>query len=86
LLHCHFHDNSGEADEHKAVGDRKENWPELLNAVRSRSPDAILVAESDRLDRNRISIEKLRSFQQSLVCDSRGSTADVRHKKYKKQE
>ena len=62
LLHCHLHDNGGEVDEHKSIGDGKENWPELLNAIDTWSPEAIIVAESDRLDRNKISIERLRSF------------------------
>lgn len=62
LAHCHLHDNSGEIDEHKPVGEGKENWPELLEAIKKHSPQAILVAESDNLEKNKISIDKLRSF------------------------
>ena len=62
LAHCHLHDNSGELDEHKPVGEGKENWPELLEALKKHSPQAILVAESDDLEKNKMSIDKLRSF------------------------
>ena len=62
LVHCHLHDNGGEIDEHKAVGEGKENWQELLEAVRKWSPQAVLVAESDQLDKNKKSIERIRSF------------------------
>ncbi|MBI2850649.1 MAG: sugar phosphate isomerase/epimerase [Chloroflexi bacterium] len=62
LAHCHLHDNSGEADEHKSVGEGKENWAELIEAARTFSPQAVLVTESDYLERNKISLEKLRSF------------------------
>jgi sugar phosphate isomerase/epimerase len=62
LAHCHLHDNSGEHDQHKPVGSGKEDWQSLLTALDRFSPKAILVAESDHLDRNKLSIEKLKSF------------------------
>jgi sugar phosphate isomerase/epimerase len=49
LAHCHLHDNSGKIDEHKPVGEGIENWPELMEAVGKWSPQATLVAESDRV-------------------------------------
>ncbi len=60
LAHCHLHDNSGECDEHRPVGDGKEQWAALLSALTRHSPQAILVAESDRLEKNRVSIERLK--------------------------
>lgn len=63
LVHCHLHDNSGMLDEHKPVGEGKEVWPELLETLNKRCPQAILVAESDKLANNRTSIERLRSLQ-----------------------
>jgi sugar phosphate isomerase/epimerase len=63
LAHCHLHDNSGEADEHGPVGDGIENWGELLLAASTFSPEAILVAESDFLASNQISLQRLRSLQ-----------------------
>ncbi len=62
LGHCHLHDNHGEEDEHRPVGDGKEDWPGLIGAVRSYAPKAILVAESDRLEFNKKSLEQLRRF------------------------
>ena len=63
LAHCHLHDNSGERDEHKPIGEGKENWEELIMALDEYSPQAILVAESDRLQDNKLSIERLRDFR-----------------------
>lgn len=62
LAHCHLHDNSGELDEHKPIGEGKENWPGFFKAIKKHSPHAILVAESDDLEKNKISLEKLRNF------------------------
>ena len=62
LAHCHLHDNARAFDEHKPVGEGKENWPELLGATEMFSPLAVLVAESDRLASNRTSIERLGSL------------------------
>ena len=62
LVHCHLHDNSGNIDEHKPVGEGKENWPELLKSIEKCSLEAILVAESDSLDKNQKSINRLRNF------------------------
>jgi len=62
LVHCHLHDNSCELDEHKSVGDGKEEWTALLGALKKYSPQAVLVAESDHLDRNKVSIERLKCF------------------------
>jgi len=49
-------------DEHKPVGNGKENWEPFLAALERYSPNAILVAESDQLERNKASVERLRSF------------------------
>lgn len=62
LAHCHLHDNSGKLDEHKSVGEGKEDWEGLMAALKKYSPQAILVAESDRLNDNRLSIKKLKGF------------------------
>lgn len=62
IAHCHLHDNSGEFDDHKPVGEGKENWPELMAALKQQTPQAILVAESDNLADNRLSLERLRKF------------------------
>jgi sugar phosphate isomerase/epimerase len=62
LAHCHLHDNAGAQDEHRPVGDGKEDWRSLLDSVAQYSPKAILVAESDHLDRNKVSIERLKSL------------------------
>lgn len=62
LAHCHLHDNSGEIDEHKPVGDGIENWPELMSAIRTYAPDAVLVVENDLLTENQASLEKLRAI------------------------
>ena len=64
LAHCHLHDNSGEYDEHKPVGEGKENWEELMAAFRDYAPNTILVAENGKLVDNKISITRLRDFQQ----------------------
>jgi sugar phosphate isomerase/epimerase len=63
LAHCHLHDNSGELDEHNPVGEGIENWPELMTAAGRWSPQAILVMESDRLERNQLSLQRLRNLQ-----------------------
>jgi sugar phosphate isomerase/epimerase len=62
LVHCHLHDNSGELDEHKPIGDGKENWKELLSAIKKYSPQAILVAETDSLACNMLSIGRLKAL------------------------
>jgi sugar phosphate isomerase/epimerase len=62
LAHCHLHDNSGTHDEHLPVGEGRENWPELIGALRRSSPQAIVVAESSRLERNKTSLRRLRGF------------------------
>jgi sugar phosphate isomerase/epimerase len=63
LAHCHLHDNMGALDEHKSIGEGKEDWPELINAIQRFAPNAILVAESDKLAANKVSLEKLKGFQ-----------------------
>lgn len=60
LAHCHLHDNGGEQDEHKSVGNGKEHWQSLLAALARFSPQAVMVAESDDLERNKLSIGRLR--------------------------
>jgi sugar phosphate isomerase/epimerase len=62
LTHCHLHDNSGESDEHKPIGEGKEDWRKLMTALEKCSPQAILVAESDRLKDNKLSIDRLKGF------------------------
>jgi sugar phosphate isomerase/epimerase len=62
LAHCHLHDNSGATDEHKSIGEGKEDWPQLIAAIKIASPEAILVAESDRLERNQVSVQRLRAL------------------------
>ena len=64
LVHCHLHDNSGELDEHKPIGEGKEDWPGLVRAIEEHCPRAVLVAESDRLASNKASIDRLRTLQQ----------------------
>ncbi len=65
LAHCHLHDNSGEADEHKSVGEGKEEWTALLEAIKKHAPQATLVAESDRLDANKVSLERIGDLEQA---------------------
>ena len=65
IAHSHLHDNSGEVDEHKPVGEGIETWPELLAALRTHAPDAVLVAESGALANNKLSIERIRGLQAS---------------------
>ncbi len=62
LAHCHLHDNSGEMDEHKPVGEGKENWGRLISSIKKYAPGAVLVTESDKLALNKSSIDKLRSL------------------------
>lgn len=63
LVHCHLHDNSGQSDEHKPVGEGKEDWPALLEAAERYAPQAVLVMESDRLENNRLSLQRLRALR-----------------------
>ena len=60
LHHCHLHDNNGELDQHLAVGTGKEDWKKLISALQNDAPNAVLVAESDHLQANKASIDKLR--------------------------
>jgi sugar phosphate isomerase/epimerase len=62
IAHCHVHDNNGELDEHLVVGDGKEDWPALLEALRKYSPNAAIAAENDSLEKNKMSIERLRDL------------------------
>lgn len=62
MAHCHLHDNSGELDEHKPVGEGKENWPELVKALRDHAPQAVVVAESESLVDNKLSLQRLRTY------------------------
>ena len=62
LVHCHLHDNSGEFDEHNPVAEGKENWPELLDAAEKFSPEAIFVLESDYLEKNKLSLQRLKNL------------------------
>jgi sugar phosphate isomerase/epimerase len=62
IAHSHFHDNSGDLDEHRVVGKGKEDWPALLAAIRKHAPEAVLVAECDTLEANKESIARMRSM------------------------
>ncbi|CAB1061740.1 hypothetical protein D1BOALGB6SA_6515 [Olavius sp. associated proteobacterium Delta 1] len=62
LNHCHLHDNFGELDQHNPIGTGKEDWTKLINALRNHAPNALLVVESDSLEKNKIGLDKLRSF------------------------
>jgi sugar phosphate isomerase/epimerase len=62
LSHSHLHDNTGQTDEHRAVGEGKEDWPALMAALRLHAPQALLVAESIRLSANKLSLERLRQL------------------------
>ncbi|MFZ0240103.1 MAG: TIM barrel protein [Desulfobacterales bacterium] len=61
LYHCHLHDNDGELDQHHAIGTGKEDWKNLIEALQNYASHAVLVAESDHLQENKDSIDKLRS-------------------------
>jgi sugar phosphate isomerase/epimerase len=60
LTHCHLHDNDGTADEHKPAGQGIENWPALLTALTKHAPQALLVAESDRVSDDEQSLAHFR--------------------------
>ena len=60
LAHCHLHDNSGQLDEHKPVGEGRENWSELVAALDAYAPQAVAVAESNPLNNNKLSLDRLR--------------------------
>ena len=62
LYHCHLHDNFGELDQHNAIGDGKEDWTKLVEAYRQHAPNAVLVVECDRLEKNKAGVEKLRNL------------------------
>ncbi len=62
LAHLHLHDNHGEADEHAPIGDGIEDWPALVGAARSLAPDAVLVIESEKLQKNELSLGRLRAL------------------------
>ncbi|UCC81064.1 MAG: sugar phosphate isomerase/epimerase [Candidatus Zixiibacteriota bacterium] len=62
ITHCHFHDNNGELDQHKPIGEGIENWDALTSAIKEHSPQAILVMESDSLYNNKLSIGRLKEF------------------------
>jgi sugar phosphate isomerase/epimerase len=62
LAHCHLHDNFGEQDEHKPVGEGTEDWKALRSAIARSSPQVILVAESDNLSLNKTTIDRLRNL------------------------
>lgn len=63
LAHCHLHDNNGEIDEHKPIGEGLENWDQLTLTIKEHLPQAILVMESDSLIDNKISIDRFKNFQ-----------------------
>lgn len=60
LGHAHLHDNDGKGDQHLSVGDGIEDWPALVKALVEHAPQALIVAESDTLEKNRASITALR--------------------------
>ncbi len=57
LAHCHLHDNDGQYDAHEPVGDGIADWPALLEALARSPAQPMIVLESDRLERNRASLE-----------------------------
>lgn len=59
LAHLHLHDNDGEYDHHRAIGDGVEDWPALVRALGEHAPEVTLILESDRLETNRASLERL---------------------------
>ncbi|MBN2585945.1 MAG: sugar phosphate isomerase/epimerase [Candidatus Fermentibacteraceae bacterium] len=65
IVHCHLHDNMGEMDEHLPVGEGIEDWQKLIRALKRHAPDALLVAESDGLADNMISIERLKELMKN---------------------
>jgi sugar phosphate isomerase/epimerase len=71
LAHCHLHDNTGELDEHAAIGSGKEEWPALLQAAGKFSPEAVLVIECDRLEKNAKSLDRLRAFLPTETGDAK---------------
>ena len=71
MAHCHLHDNSGEVDEHRPVGEGIEDWPQLMAALCEYAPDAVLVAESGDLADNRSSLETI----MGLLSATRGGGA-----------
>jgi len=62
LAHCHLHDNDGKYDDHDTIGDGVEDWPQLLDALRRFGGHALLVMESDELQANRASLERLKEL------------------------
>lgn len=66
LVHLHLHDNDGDYDGHRPIGEGVEDWPALLEARREAAPGAILVMESDRLEANRTSLATLRDLEERI--------------------
>ncbi len=62
LGHCHLHDNDGTYDQHLAVGAGTEDWPSLLKALEAHSEEAVVVLESDYLEKNKVSLSALRGL------------------------
>lgn len=60
LAHCHLHDNDGAYDQHWPVGEGVEDWPACWNALEAFAPQAVVVLESDRLEANQRSLERIR--------------------------
>lgn len=60
LAHCHLHDNDGEYDRHWPVGKGVEDWPAFWEALEAFAPEVVVVLESDRLDANQRSLERVR--------------------------
>ncbi|MCZ6761133.1 MAG: TIM barrel protein [Gemmatimonadetes bacterium] len=52
LAHCHLHDNNGESDQHRSIGEGVESWPELFDALGLYAPEALVVLKCDRLEPN----------------------------------
>ena len=62
LAHCHLHDNDGSDDQHLPIGEGREDWSALFSTLRSYASHALIVLESDRLERNGASLEAALQF------------------------
>ena len=47
ILGYHFHNNDGNFDQHQPISKGKINYFEILNLVKSYTPDAVIVLEYD---------------------------------------
>ena len=59
LAHCHLHDNDGEYDSHRPIGEGTENWRDLMSELQQLEEEPVVVLESDQLGRNKVSLTAL---------------------------